>query len=98
MKNVLILWLVASCTWNGGSVTARLELHVEPVYFYCGRQTWIDSNHNTHVSPTCFIGKRQRLLVKIGGCISTVEATNEGQGKAIVNGYRVKYREDGMIL
>ena len=91
---LLPILLLVSASWTNpdgtqGYSEARLEITVkQPVYFYCGRQSRIDWG---------FIGKRQRVLVNIGGSYITVDGTNVGPGLIDIDGETRKYDESGWV-
>ena len=89
---LLPILLLASCTWTNpdgtqGYTEASCEITVKP-YFYCGRQSRIDWQ---------FVGKRQRVLVNIGGTHITVDGTNVGPGLIEIDGETRKYNELGWV-
>ena len=100
MRSYLLpILLLVSATWDGGGYSeARCELTVvQPVYWYCGRQTWRDADGKIHVSSDCFRGKKQRVLVRIGGTDVTMDGTNLAPGLIELNGETVRFDEQGRV-
>ena len=94
VRVLLPILLLVSASWTNpdgtqGYSEARCEFAVkQPTYFYCGRQSRIDWQ---------FVGKRQRVLVNIGGSYITVDGTNIGPGLIEIDGETRRYNESGWV-
>lgn len=102
-SSLLPILLLATCSYSGPNgesytSTASCELSIrQPVYWYCGRQSWRDTAGAEHTVPTCFVGKRQRVVVWTGGSYEPMDGINAGQGKIEVNGQVVSFDEQGFV-
>ena len=95
MRSLLLpILLLATASWTNpdgtqGYSEARYEFAVkQPTYFYCGNQSRVDWG---------FIGKRQRVLVNIGGTHIAVDGVNVGPGMIEIDGETRRYDEQGWV-
>ena len=94
VKALLPVLLLVSASWTNpdgsqGYSEARCEFTVkQPVDFYCGRESRIDWQ---------FAGKRQRVLVNIGGTHIAVDGVNVGPGMIEIDGETRRYDEQGWV-